>query len=150
MQTTTDVANDAPLGAIAVVENFLRLSCTKNLDACLGYLSDDVVYHNPPFPPDRGRAAAERTLRTFMKIPGEFHIEIHNIAERDGVVLTERTDSVRSTYFDVSFWVCGTLQVQNGKIVLWRDHFDVGALALSVLTGPLRRLLRASGNASAR
>lgn len=142
--TTADVANAGPQSAIAVVENFLRVCCSKNLDACLACLTDDVVYHNPPFPPDHGRAAAERTLRTFMKIPGEFHIQIHNIAERDGVVLTERTDSAHAAYFDLSFWVCGTFQVRGDKIALWRDHFDVGAVALGIIAAPFRRFTRAA------
>jgi limonene-1,2-epoxide hydrolase len=78
-----------------------------------------------------------------------FDIRMHHIAERGGVVLTERTDSMRSDWLDVSFWACGTFEVRDGKIALWRDHFDVGSVALNFLTGPLRALLRPRTSPSA-
>jgi limonene-1,2-epoxide hydrolase len=91
-----------------------------------------------PFPPDHGRAAAERRLRSLSGL-GTFGIQIHHIAERGGVVLTERTDSIRGPWLDVEFWVCGTFEVRDGKIALWRDHFDVGSVALKFLMAPLLR-----------
>jgi limonene-1,2-epoxide hydrolase len=39
--------------------------------------------------------------------------------------------------------VCGTFEVRDGKIVLWRDRFDVGAFLFQLMTSPLRRFLRA-------
>ena len=38
--------------------------------------------------------------------------------------MTERTDIIRVGTLHVAFWVCGTFQVRNGQIVLWRDYFD--------------------------
>jgi hypothetical protein len=43
---------------------------------------------------------------------------------------------------DLSFWVCGTLEVRDGKIVLWRDYFDLATFAWQALTGPLLRPFR--------
>jgi limonene-1,2-epoxide hydrolase len=127
---------------IEVVEAFLAAACAKDLERCLSMLHDDVVYQNVPFPPDRGRAQVERTLRLFFRIPGKFDIRIHNIAEHSGVVLTERTDSLSAAFSVFDFWVCGTFEVRNGKIVLWRDHFDIGEVALKALASPVRALLR--------
>lgn len=129
-----------PTRGIRVVEEFFEALCASDLDRALTFLSDDVVYQNVPFPPDRGKAATERTLRMFMPVVREFDVKMHNIAERDGVVLTERTDIMRSRFLDAAFWVCGTFEVENGKITLWRDRFDLGNLLFELATGKLRRL----------
>lgn len=129
--------------AIQVVERFLDAMRARDLERAVALLSEDVEYQNVPFPPHRGRLATERMLRRFMKFPGEFVIDVHHIAERDGVVLTERTDGVRGSWLKLDFWVCGTFQVRSGQIVLWRDHFDIVTFSAQLLAAPLRGLLQA-------
>jgi limonene-1,2-epoxide hydrolase len=128
---------------IQVVQRFLDAMRQRDIERGFALLSDDIEYQNVPFPPDRGRAATERTLRGFLKIPGELVIDVHNIAERDGFVLTERTDGIRGPWYRFDFWVCGTFQVRAGKIVLWRDHFDLATFFTQLLAAPVRHLLRA-------
>ncbi|HKP58644.1 MAG TPA: limonene-1,2-epoxide hydrolase family protein [Polyangiales bacterium] len=128
---------------IQVVEAFFDAGCAKDIARASALISDDIVYQNVPFPPDRGRLAVERRLRQFYSMPGVFDVRMHHIAERGGVVLTERTDGLRAKWMDVEFWVCGTFEVRDGKIVLWRDYFDLGNVALKILLGPVRALLRA-------
>jgi limonene-1,2-epoxide hydrolase len=53
-----------------------------------------------------------------------FQVKIHSIATNGNTVMTERTDVINVGSLHVGFWVCGTFQVENGKIVLWRDYFD--------------------------
>ena len=38
----------------------------------------------------------------------------------------------------------GTFEVKDGKIVVWRDYFDVGETVLKLLIGPLRRRMHAA------
>ena len=130
--------------AIQVVEAFFAAGCAKDIERASALISDDIVYQNVPFPPDRGRLAVERRLRQIYRMPGALDIRTHHIAERDGVVLTERTDGLRAKWLDVEFWVCGTFEVRDGKITLWRDYFDLGTVALKFLVGPVRALLRVS------
>ncbi len=111
--------------ARAVVETFLKALERMDLDAAAALLADDVVYQNVPLPADRGKAAALRTLRLFMRFGDHFEARIANIAERDGVVLTERVDVLGTGSAHIEFWVCGTFEVRDGKIVLWRDYFDL-------------------------
>ncbi|MET0286644.1 MAG: limonene-1,2-epoxide hydrolase family protein [Polyangiales bacterium] len=136
LQTTLTQPSSIPL-----VESFLEALRALDVERALGMLSDDIVYQNVPLPPDRGKRAVERTLRRMMKVVTEFDVRMHNIAERDGVVLTERTDIGRGPLLDVEIWVCGTFEVANGKITLWRDRFDLASLLLQLATSPLRRLL---------
>jgi hypothetical protein len=55
---------------------------------------------------------------------------------RNGILLTERTDSARGRWFSLEFWVCGTFEVRDGKIALWRDYFDLGAITLKTFASP--------------
>jgi limonene-1,2-epoxide hydrolase len=126
---------------IAVVESFFRALEAKDLDAALALMSDDVVYQNVPLPADRGKPAVERTLKSFQKIFDGFEVRMRNIAARDGVVLTERVDVLSGPFLYIDIWVCGTFEVKDGKITLWRDYFDLAECAAKVLLSPFRKML---------
>jgi len=139
MQTTS--TTQANLTPTQIVESFLAALKAGDVDGALSWLSNDVEYQNHPLPIDRGKAATTRTLRAFMRFANEFDVRMHNIAEHDDIVLTERTDILRGPLLELEFWVCGTFQVREGKIVLWRDRFDAGVFLYQLVTSPLRRLL---------
>ena len=125
------------------MESFLAALSSLDCERILAHLADDVEYQNVPLPPDKGKKQVERTLRGFGRFVTELEVRTHHLAARDGVVLTERTDVLRGPLLDVEIWVCGTFEVRDGKITLWRDHFDLASFTLQLLTSPLRRLLRA-------
>jgi limonene-1,2-epoxide hydrolase len=133
----------ATRGGIQVVESLMTAWRMNDIEGALALLSDDVECQFLPLPAGHGKAHVERMLRGFMRGVREIDVIMHHIVERDGVVLTERTDILRGPWLDLEFWCCGTFNVRDGKISLWRDHLDVGAVALQVITSPLRRLLRA-------
>ncbi len=137
MSTESEISADP----IAVVESFLRALEQKDFERAMGYLDDGVVYQNVPLPPDRGKAAVTRTLKAFERFVTGFEVRMINIAARGGVVLTERIDILRGPLLYLDIWVCGTFEVKDGKITLWRDYFDLAATATKLLTGPVRKLL---------
>jgi len=62
-------------------------------------------------------------------------VKFHRVAVDGANVLTERTDALIFGPIRLQFWVCGTFEVHNGQITLWRDYFD----SLDVLVkAPLR------------
>ena len=137
MATATATTQDPSLSPIAIVESFLRALERLDLDAAERFLSDDVVYQNVPLPAHRGKDAVIRALRSFTKFGDRFEARIRNIAERDGVVLTERIDVLGTKDAAIELWVCGTFEIRGGKIVLWRDYFDVLTfVAKSLLVWP--------------
>lgn len=125
-----------------VVVSFFRALEAFDIDRAMELLGDEIVYQNYPLPPARGRVQVERTLRLLPRIATLFQVRMIHVAERDGVVLTERTDVIRGPVLDLELWVLGTFEVRDGKIVMWRDRFDTAAFTLQLLTSPLRRLLR--------
>jgi limonene-1,2-epoxide hydrolase len=140
----THAATSAPQSPspIQVVESFLHALEVKDLERATALLADDVVYQNVPLPADRGKAAVVRTLKSFQRFVTSFEVRMRNIAERDGVVLTERVDVLSGPFVYLDIWVCGTFEVKGGKITLWRDYFDLAECTGKLLVGPLRKLLR--------
>lgn len=127
--------------AIAVVQSFLKALEDKDLDGALARLSDDVVYQNVPLPADHGKAAVARTLKMFQRFITDFEVRMRNIAATGGVVLTERVDVLRGPFIYLDIWVCGTFEVKNGEITLWRDYFNLAECTAKLVVGPVRALL---------
>lgn len=141
-QVTIDVISETDESPISVVESFFAACKAVDIHRALDLLADDIEYQNVPLPPDRGKPAVERTLRRFIKLAPEFDVRMHNIAAQGHVVLTERTDILRGPFVDLEFWVCGTFEIRDGKIVLWRDRFDLASVMTQLVLSPVRRLLR--------
>ena len=126
-----------------VVESLMAAWRANDFEGALALLSEDVECQFVPMPARHGKARVERMLKSLMIGVREIDVIVHHMVEHDGVVLTERVDILRGPWLELEFWCCGTFKVRAGKITLWRDHFDLSAIALQVITSPLRRLLRA-------
>ncbi len=127
--------------AIAVVEDFFRAMEARDEEKLYALLHDDVVYQNVPLPADRGKAAVERTLRGFERFVTKVEFKLVNIAANGPIVLTERVDILTGPWVHLDLWVYGTFEVTEGKIVLWRDYFDLASAASQIATSLVRKLL---------
>jgi limonene-1,2-epoxide hydrolase len=130
---------------IDVVRSFLKALEAKDLDLALSYLDAEVEYQNMPLPPTRSPRRVRRILAPLMRATA-FEARIDKIAANDfGAVLTERTDAVLLGPVRIPFHVCGTFEVRQGKITVWRETFDyTSAVVNTVLAGPLYLLRRVS------
>jgi limonene-1,2-epoxide hydrolase len=126
---------------IEVVQDFLGALERLDIDAVVALLDPDVVYQNVPFPPARGRDEVSRQLRLFERYGSGFEVRWHNVAANGSVVLTERTDVITIGRVSGAFWVCGTFEVRNGRILLWRDRFDFADFTWSFVRGGLAAIL---------
>jgi limonene-1,2-epoxide hydrolase len=129
-----------PATPIETVREFLAALEEFDLDTALTYVASDVVYQNVPLPPARGIAAFEKQMRLLAKYGSGFEAEVHHIAADGPIVLTERTDGLEAGSWRARFWVCGTFEVRDGRIVLWRDYFDWTTFIASSMRGWLRVL----------
>lgn len=120
------------MSATETVKAFLSALERLDFDGALVYLSEDIEYQNVPLPSDRGKQAVSQTLKRFSLFGDEFKVEIKNIAESNGVVLTERIDTLGGPGIRLEFWVCGTFEVKDGKITLWRDYFDTASVGAQI------------------
>jgi limonene-1,2-epoxide hydrolase len=135
-------ATEAP--EISTVRSFLAALDKLDIDAAIEYTAADIVYQNVPLPPARGRAAVAKQLGLLARYGTGFEAQIHHIASDGPVVLTERTDIVERGRLRADFWVCGTFEVRDGRIELWRDYFDWLSATGSLLKGLVKAALPAS------
>ena len=126
---------------IEVVERFLGALELMDIDAAVALLDPDVTYQNVPFPAARGAGAVERQLRWLARYGRAFEVRWHNVAANGAVVLTERTDVLTFGPVSGAFWVCGTFEVRDGRILLWRDRFDFLDFTWSFVRGAVTALL---------
>jgi limonene-1,2-epoxide hydrolase len=107
-----------------IVTEFLAAWPRKNVDELMSYFAPDAVYHNIPVPPIEGADAIRKVFEGFV---GAFSIvlDVVNIASKGDLVFTERVDRfvMGGKKFDLP--VNGVFELRNGKIVSFRDYFDL-------------------------
>lgn len=130
-----------PATEIEVVRAFLGALERLDADAVLDLSDPAIVYQNVPLPPARGRAAFEKQMRWFERYMTGFAAHVHNIAADGPTVLTERTDVIEFGKVRAAFWVCGTFEVVDGRVRVWRDRFDFADLVVALLRGALRAVV---------
>jgi limonene-1,2-epoxide hydrolase len=126
---------------IAVVEAFFAAMEAQDLERGLALLTDDIVYQNVPFPADRGKTAVRRSFQAFGYFVSGFAVQMRHIAARDGVVLTDRVDILTGPLIYLDIHVCGTFEMRDGRIAVWRDYFDLAATTAKLLVSPIRSLV---------
>jgi limonene-1,2-epoxide hydrolase len=105
------------------VETFLYALQDEDFDSAEALVSEDLVWQNVGLTKMRGR---RRIMKLFRSGEGRagFEVKIHHIATDGNSVLTERTDALIFGPLRLQFWVCGTFDLQDGQIRVWRDYLD--------------------------
>jgi limonene-1,2-epoxide hydrolase len=109
-----------------IVSEFLAAWPRKNVDELMSYFAPDAVYHNIPVPPVVGADAIRKVFEGFL---GAFSIvlDVVNMASKGDLVFTERIDRfvMNGKKFDLP--VNGVFELRGGKIVSFRDYFDLAS-----------------------
>jgi limonene-1,2-epoxide hydrolase len=124
---------------VQVVRAFLDALVAGDPDAAQQYLHQDIVWHNVSLPKIRGLGAVMRILRGMSRPGVGFDVRLHHIAGDGTAVLTERTDVLIYKRLRSEVWVCGTFEMKDGKIAVWRDYFS----SRDFLWGTLKGIVRA-------
>ena len=111
-----------------VVQEFCTAFSNKDVDTIGKLLADDVVYHNVGMAPAVGKEASVAMIQGFLDMAEKMTFQIHRIAANGDSVLTERTDTFTINGADSPVAVMGTFDLSDGKIVAWRDYFDMGLI----------------------
>ena len=109
-----------------IVTAFCDALARNDLDGAMAHIAEDCVYHNIPMAPIQGAAGVRATLAGFIELLGCIRIEtLRQVAEGEWV-MNERLD-----HFDppggnaYGLPVAGAFRVQQGKITVWKDYFDL-------------------------
>jgi limonene-1,2-epoxide hydrolase len=120
-----DAAAALPTEPQAVVETFLAALCAGDFDTAAELLDEHAVWINVGLPTVRGRDRMLALLRPLGRPGRSFEVYLHAIAVNGRTVLTDRTDAVVLGPLRFQIWVAGRFDVHHGRIVLWRDSFDL-------------------------
>ncbi|WP_433611027.1 limonene-1,2-epoxide hydrolase family protein [Prescottella agglutinans] len=128
--------------AVRVVEDFFAALGDGEVDRAVEHLAPDVVWQNTTLPTLRGLPRVRRALAFANRPALRFEAVMENIASDGETVLTERIDTLVVGPLRSTFWVCGTFEVRDGRITVWRDRFSWGNVAVGTVTATARSLLR--------
>lgn len=118
-----------------IVLRFLRALEQQDHDSIAALLAPNLRYTNVSLPTLKGGKRVARLAKLALRPGTGFGVQIHQIASKGDVVMTERSDLLKLGPLHVRFWVCGTFVVQQGQIVLWRDYFDWWAATQGTIRG---------------
>ena len=100
-------------------------------EAFLDLLTDDVEYHyHVGTRPLIGKEWVQKFLIKYREVTSDAHWVIHNHAENGNVLFTEGIEE----YFDVrsqktiSHPYAGVIEFRDGKIVKWKDYFEMNSI----------------------
>lgn len=110
---------------IDLIREFCAAWSRRDIDDLLGYLADDAVYHNIPMPAVTGHDAIRSILQVFLTPSQAVDWEILHVAARGDIVFAERVDRYEMGERKVELPCVGVFEVRDGKIVAWRDYFDM-------------------------
>lgn len=118
-----------------VVTRFLNAMEMQDHDTVARLLAPGLRYTNVSLPTIQGGTRVASLIRKALRESRRFEVQLHSIASTGNTVLTERTDVLKVGPLHVGFWVCGTFEVEDGRITVWRDYFDWMDITRGTLRG---------------
>ena len=114
----------------------VRLLERRDIDAALSLLADDCEYDNVPIGKLHGRDAVWDALTRFIAPASEVEWVTLREAETGAVVFNERIDRFHMPFGWVELPVAGVWEVNDGRITLWRDYFDLQSFTEQMAARP--------------
>jgi limonene-1,2-epoxide hydrolase len=118
-----------------VVTAFCAAAAKRDYDAAFAHLSPEVEYQNMPLPPVFGHQGVRETLEALLALCTDSEWVVHRQVSAGSTVMNERTDRFELHGRWVDLPVAGVFEVQDEKIVLWRDYFDLPTI-VDAMTPP--------------
>lgn len=109
----------------AIIREFVAAWSRLDAAELAAYFAPDGIYHNMPASRVQGREAIQAFIAGFIKPWTATEWDLINIAASGDVVFTERLDRTRVGERTVDLPCCGVFEMQDGKIKVWRDYFDL-------------------------
>jgi len=110
---------------VAVIRDFIAAWSRLDVDEIVSYFAEDGTYHNMPIDPITGHDALKAFVGGFIKDWTQTDWDTLNILGSGNVVIAERLDHTKVGSIAVDLPCCGVFEMENGKIKVWRDYFDM-------------------------
>ncbi len=110
---------------VDIVKDFVAAWSRLDVDELLSYFAEDGTYYNMPFAPVTGHEGLRDFISAFLKDWTETNWDLLHIFGDGDVVVAERLDRTKVGDIAVDLPCCGIFEMQDGKIKMWRDYFDM-------------------------
>ena len=111
-----------------IVHAFMDAMAVKDYDTALQYVADNCEYDNVPMGKVTGPAGVRAVLEPFFAPTIENIFVIKRELAEGKTVILERLDRHLLSTGWVELPVTGIFEVENGKITLYRDYFDLNTI----------------------
>ncbi len=108
------------------VRDFITAWSRLDVEELVAFFTPDGVYHNMPMRPVAGHENLRGFIAGFLKGWTSTDWEVLNLIGRADIVMAERVDRTMLGERPVDLPCCGVFQLEDGKIKIWRDYFDLG------------------------
>jgi len=110
---------------VAIITEFVAAWSRLDADELAGYFTEDGCYHNIPVGPVAGRDNVRGMIAAFTADWTATRWDLLNIVGSGDVVIAERLDRTQAGDKSVDLPCTGVFEMENGKIKVWRDYFDM-------------------------
>ena len=91
----------------------------------MAYFAQDGIYYNMPTEPVQGQENLKQFIGNFIKSWTKTTWDTLNIVGAGDVVIAERLDRTEVGNIKIDLPCCGVFEMEDGKIKVWRDYFDM-------------------------
>ena len=110
---------------VQIIKNFITAWSNLDAEELVGYFAEDGIYHNMPAQPVQGRDNLKQFIAGFIANWTKTTWDTLNIMGAGNVVIAERLDRTEVGDIKVDLPCCGVFELEDGKIKVWRDYFDM-------------------------
>ena len=111
---------------VQTIKAFIAAWSNLDVDELVGYFCEDGIYYNMPAQPVQGHEKLKLFIEGFIAKWTKTTWETLNIIGEGNVVIVERLDRTEVGDIKVDLPCCGVFEMEEGKIKIWRDYFDMG------------------------
>lgn len=97
----------------------------EDLSPMLDYLAADLEWQDIPGETRHGHEGAVKFVKAFYGKATYFRMKPRNIVAQGNLVFVERVDEMDFNGKDTRLPAVGVFEMENGKIKMWRDYFDL-------------------------
>ena len=109
-----------------IIRDFIAAWSRLDVEELVQYFCEDGTYHNMPTKPVTGHEALRPFISAFLKDWRSTEWDVLNLMSNGNIVFAERLDRTVVGSRPVNLPCCGVFEMQNGRIMVWRDYFDIG------------------------
>jgi limonene-1,2-epoxide hydrolase len=108
-----------------IIREFIEAWSRLDADELCTYFTEDGVYHNMPTGPVEGRENVRKMIAGFISSWTQTEWDVLNLVSAGDVVIAERLDRTKAGDKGVDLPCAGVFEMEQGKIKVWRDYFDL-------------------------